>query len=353
MNIAFFVRHFTERGTEVAIYDYAKYNEEILKNTSYIVCFTEKKQRELGFPSERLSYDKFKKRFTIIEINDINEMSNIIKEINLSFFYTLTHGGSNDIYQFENKDIWKGCKTIKHCVFDTTYPESDFYISISETLNDKNKTTIPVIPHMVEENVDEAKQVAVFRLYSEGDSRRNIEKLPDCNENLRNDLQIPQDAFVFGRHGGSSEFDILIAHQAIIEYLNINSNTYFLFMNTNKFYEHPRIIYLDRNIDLVYKSKFINSCNAMIHARSIGETFGLAIAEFSIKNKPVITCPCGDLEHIEILGNRCIKYTTKEELIAIFKNIKFITNSRIDWNAYTNYTPEKIMNLFNDKIFTL
>jgi hypothetical protein len=31
MNIAFFIRQFTERGTEVAIYDYAKYNEEILK----------------------------------------------------------------------------------------------------------------------------------------------------------------------------------------------------------------------------------------------------------------------------------------------------------------------------------
>jgi hypothetical protein len=31
MNVGFFVGHFTERGTEVAIYDYAKYNEEILK----------------------------------------------------------------------------------------------------------------------------------------------------------------------------------------------------------------------------------------------------------------------------------------------------------------------------------
>ncbi len=28
MNVTFFVRHFSERGTEVAIYDYAKYNEE-------------------------------------------------------------------------------------------------------------------------------------------------------------------------------------------------------------------------------------------------------------------------------------------------------------------------------------
>lgn len=83
MNIAFFVRHFTERGTEVAVYDYAKYNEEILNNKSYIICFTESKQRELGVPMERHSYDKFKQRFPIIEINHMYEMQQIIQQYHL------------------------------------------------------------------------------------------------------------------------------------------------------------------------------------------------------------------------------------------------------------------------------
>ena len=60
MNIGFFVRHFTERGTEVAIYDYAKYNEILLKNKSFIICFTEKKQKQINFPTVRHSYNKFK-----------------------------------------------------------------------------------------------------------------------------------------------------------------------------------------------------------------------------------------------------------------------------------------------------
>ena len=42
INIGFFCRHFTERGTEIAIYNYAKYNEELLGNKSYIVCFSDK-----------------------------------------------------------------------------------------------------------------------------------------------------------------------------------------------------------------------------------------------------------------------------------------------------------------------
>lgn len=51
MNIGFFVRHFTDRGTEVAIYDYAKYNEEILNNKSYIICFTQETQKNINFPT--------------------------------------------------------------------------------------------------------------------------------------------------------------------------------------------------------------------------------------------------------------------------------------------------------------
>ena len=117
-------------------------------------------------------------------------------------------------------------------------------------------------------------------------------------------------------------------------------------MNTYPFYHHPRIIYLNCNIDLEYKVKFINTCDVMIHARSDGETFGLSIAEFSIKNKPIITCPCGDLEHIKILGTLALKYKTKEELIDIFKNIKTTISLRSDWNAYRLYSPEYVMNMF-------
>ena len=327
MNIGFFIRHFTERGTEVAIYDYAKYNEEILGNKSYIICFTQETQQKINFPTVRDSYEKFSSRFEIIEIEDINDMRQVIENYNLSFFYTLTYGAGNDIYQFNNKNIWGNCKTIKHCVFETTYSESDYYISIADFLNDKYNTKYPVIPHIV----TPSKSV----------------------ENLRIELQIPQNAIVYGRHGGFNEFNISIAHDAIIKYVNSNNdNCYFLFMNTQKFYEHPRIIYLDKNVDLEFKEKFINTWDVMIHGREIGETFGLSIAEFSSKNKPVITCPCGDLEHIRILGDRAILYHNKDELFDIFCNIRQIIGMRNDWNAYSNYTPSEVMSLFRDYIFS-
>lgn len=325
MNIGFFVRHFTERGTEVAIYDYAKYNEDILHNNSLIICFTEAYQKEIGFPCERCSYEKFKSRFPVVEINNIAEMANVINTYSLHFFYTLTHG-TYDIYQFNNKSIWGECRTIKHCVFDTNAPEGDHYISIAEFLNYKYNTNCPVIPHIID--------------------------LPECSENLREQLNIPNDAIVLGRHGGNEQFNIDIAKEAIIEFLASESKVYFLFMNTNKFYEHPRIIYLDRNIDLMYKTKFINTCDAMIHAREMGEIFPLSIGEFSMKNKPVITCPVGDLGHIMLLQDKAIQYRSKSELVEIFKNITAIIGSRSDWNAYKLYTPENVMSLFKNIFVT-
>lgn len=324
MNIAFFVRHFTERGTEVAIYDYARYNEEILKNKSYIVCFTENAQQKINFPTTRASYNKFKTRFNIIEIDNIFEMKNVIQLYDLHFFYTLTHG-INDIYHFDNKNIWNTCKTIKHCVFNTQCPESDFYISISNFLNKKYNTNLFVIPHIVD--------------------------LPNCDENLRTELNIPTDVTVFGRYGGIDQFDIPFVHQAIAEHVNANKNVYFLFMNTSPFYSHPQIIYLNYTIDLLQKVKFINTCDAMIHARHVGETFGLSVAEFSCKNKPVITCSHGDAEHLLMLGDNALIYNSKKELMDIFDQFTTILKSKNNWTAYTHCSPSNVMNLFNTHIF--
>ncbi len=319
MNVGFFVRQFTERGTEVAIYDYAKYNEDMLHHHSYIICFTQETQKKFNFTTERPSYDKFKARFTILEINHIHDMKYIIQQYQLSFFYTLTHGG-RDIYSFEDKQLWGNCKTIKHCVFDTTYPEGDYYISIGNSVNHTYRTHCTVIPHMVD--------------------------LPDVDGHLRDTFHIPSDSIVYGRYGGFHEFNIPMVHQAIQQYLDMDPTCYFLFMNTHTFYEHPRIIYLEKNVNLDDKVKFINTCDAMIHAREMGETFGLSVAEFSIKNKPILTCTHGDIEHIRILGEKAILYDSVDSLLDIFKNIQSILSSRSDWNAYRSYSPENVMRLF-------
>lgn len=320
-NVIFFMNNFSERGTGIATYDYARYNEEILGNKSYIVCYSNKTN-----DFDPSVYSKFKDRFGVFEINNISEITNIINQLDIHFFYTLVFGNESSSFEFKNKDIWLKCKTIKHCVFETTFEEGDFYISISHYLNQKYNTNIPVIPHIVD--------------------------LPDTDDDIRATLNIPRDAIVYGRYGGKEQFNITIVHDAIRAILQTDPNIYFLFMNTDKFYEHPNIIYLDKTVDPLFKTKFINTCDAMIHARLGGETFGLAVGEFSSRNKPVITCNSGDIEHLRILCEKAIIYDSVDDLLNIFKNFRKLVNLENDWNMYRDYSPTKVMELFNSQIFS-
>ncbi|AGE54133.1 hypothetical protein FK949_gp027 [Paramecium bursaria Chlorella virus NYs1] len=320
--VAFFLRCFTERGTEVSAYNYAHYNEVILGNKSIFVCF----QQVYENPQCPEAILKFSNRFPVIVIRDIFDMRAVIDHFGVTAFYTQTHGGP-DWYNFENKELWKDVRTIKHAVFQTDFPESDRYCSISDMLNTKFGTDIPVVPYIVP-------------------------KPTNIVDTLRDEFDIPRDAIVFGRIGADDQFDIPITHSAIAKHVEKNHNVYFFLMNTQKFTsDHPRIIHVDRTIDEDRKEKFINSCDAMIHARSGGETFGMAIAEFSIRNKPIITFnttpgPQKDVEHIKILGDRAILYNTEAELLNIFENIKTIISTRDDWNAYNEFSPVNVMKLF-------
>ena len=67
----------------------------------------------------------------------------------------------------------------------------------------------------------------------------------------------------------------------------------------------------------------------------------------------MITCKCGDLEHIKILGDKAIIYKSKEELLQIFKSIRGTIQSHTDWNAHKLYTPEFVMNIFKRYIFDM
>lgn len=351
-NIAFFMRHFTGRGVEQSIFDYAHYNEKILGNKTFIFCFTPERQaafqNELEFSTERIKYDQFKDRFgQIIELNDFAEMQTYISLLNLHFFYTQVHGREETIYRFEDKAFWGDCKTIKHCVFHTKVPQADFNISISQFLNLGHDTDLPVVPYMVP-FADHHKE--------------EVEKMGDLN-NMRKELGIPEDAIVFGRYGAYDQFNIPIAHNMVLHTVSQekHSNIYFIFMNTAPLFSeigrdfyHPNIRYLPFSNNIQDKIRFINSCDAMIHARKAGETFGLAVAEFSIMNKPIITSYQGDVEHLLILKEKALVYANDKHLYYIFTHFRELVawNKEGKWDAYADYIPEKVMKIFDQLVFS-
>jgi hypothetical protein len=325
--IGFFVRHFTERGTEVAIYDYADFNEKILGNRSLIICFSMKKRQQLGsLWAVNNSYEKFKSRFDILELDNIRDIKKIIEDRKLDVFYTLTHGSFEpNIYEFSNNDIWQRCKTIKHSVFEVDGKESDYYCCISDWLNIKNSKNFPVLPHII--------------------------NLPDIKEDLRKTLNIPQNSIVFGGYGGSESFSIEMTHKAVYNVAENNPSIYFVFANFNRFCKPlPNIIHLPMIMNPIEKVKLINTCDAMIWGRKEGETFGISIGEFSSKNKPVIATihNCMDIAHWHLLTDKGIWYNNEKELVNILNSFNKDENSKKDWNGYKNYTPEIVMDIFKN-----
>jgi hypothetical protein len=126
-------------------------------------------------------------------------------------------------------------------------------------------------------------------------------------------------------------------------------DAWFLFMNTERFCEpHPRIVHLPGTADRVLKARFVDSCDAMLHARRQGESFGLAIAEFSARNRPVITYLGGtDRAHIEQLGAKGIYYETRRQLVRLL--LRFEPEPDRDWDAYSReFAPAAVMRRFAD-----
>jgi hypothetical protein len=107
-------------------------------------------------------------------------------------------------------------------------------------------------------------------------------------------------------------------------------------MNFAPFAQHERLIFLPGNSDMQYKMRFINTADGMIHARGIGESFGLACGEFSIKNKPVMTYAMSpQRSHIEILGDKALLYKGRNDLEVLLMDFNQQVQHQKNWDAYS------------------
>jgi hypothetical protein len=304
------------RGTETALYDYAHYNEKILGNISIIVT---KKNTQHDIRSVK----RFADRFNLFIYDDHEELEKLMSNNAVDVLYCIKSGEDDGV-------ISKRVRTVVHCVYNPNQPHGDKQLAVSEWiagLRKKELGPIDILPHIIH--------------------------LPDIKGDLRTELNIPDDATVFGRHGGYDTFNLPFVASAIRSIINVKPNYYFLFMNTPRFVDHPRIKFLDSSIDIEYKVKFINTCDAMIHASSLGETFGIACGEFSVRNKPIITYLHGiSRNHIMILGDKGIYYTDLHDLTLIFHEFDKKMMSTCNWDCYSDkFNPNVVMRKFSDVIF--
>ncbi len=312
MKILFHENFLNKRGTSVALFDYAYYNQKILGNESIIISNN-------NLPNDSEVVKKFKSHFDVIHYNNFIEINTIIEKKDVDIFYIIKSGENDGM-------LVPDIKNVVHSVFcgDITQKHGDIYATVSEWLSSISNFRIPHVPHMI--------------------------NLPNTIKNYRNNFKIPIDAIVFGRYGGIETFDIPFVKEAIRNILNVRNDLFFLFMNTNKFIDHQNVIYMEPTSDLYSKKTFINTCDFMIHARHQGESFGLSVLEFACSNKSIITYgKSNEKSHIQYLGKNCIIYDEYTDIFNILSNI-----SKTDqFNThYLNdlFSPNAVMTKFK-KIF--
>ena len=332
--IAFHSNVLSLRGDTNVIYNYANYNETLLDNVSYVVCLNRIGQFHTHELAKKKMRDRFGDRFYIY--NNQHDLAEFYKKNNIDIQY-MFKAGLNDGGTFP---FLKNCI---HAVFQVKEPHGDAYAYISDWLSNKmSNNVIPVVPHIIEQH--------------------------NNDDNLLEELNIPEGSTILGRIGGHTTFNIPFVIDAVNAIMEERKDLYLILMNTDRvcedfrdtvLMEHPRIIHLDATLDDSYKNKFINTCDALLHARVNGESFGLSIGEFSVKNKPVITWTGHDIKkyyqhpydnaHVDILEDNAYYYNDYEEIKEILLTIKPPFEDK-KWDMYSKFSPEIVMKQF-DKIF--
>lgn len=311
--IAFHDNCLTVRGTTTCIYNFAYWGRELLEFDP-IIMYNSSNQN-----NEKEGYEKCAKEFKVFGYSDSSEIDTILKEQKCEYFFMKKGGSPDGIISKECKNLINACSGW----WQPNWVHGDVYAMGSEWLSKLTNYTIPYVSDVV--------------------------ILPDVNDDMRDKLGIPKNALVLGRNGGYETFDISWVKQCIVRALEERSDIWFLFQNTEKFINHPRVIHLPRSYCEITKVKFINSCDGMIHARMGGESFGVSCAEFSLRNKPIITFTGSpETSHIDLLDEKGIYYSNPTELFHILLNLDKNEINSLDWNQYKQFNPETIMKKFKE-----
>jgi hypothetical protein len=317
-NVLFHEGVFSQGGTTKSVLDYAHANEQILSNKSFLAFHKIEETQNKELLQNKINF--LKNKFEILMYNSYEELENYIKRFNIQYHYEQKSGEKNGFLS----NFAKNCI---HAVFPQSQEQihGDVYAFISEWLSNNCSLSTPFVPYIVNNN-------------------ENIEPV-----NFREQYNIPSTATVFGRIGSYNEFNIKFVYQAIEKVLSINNNIWFVFINTPNFIKHDRVLFIPAFFEESKKANFVEGCDAMIHARIRGETFGLAISEFSVKNKPVFTYKnSAEQAHIDILKEQAILYENEKELIDLL--LEYDLSQPKLYNAYKQFDVISVMEKF-DKVF--
>jgi hypothetical protein len=277
-----------------------------------VICYNGSVPLEKDVSTEQSVVDFVKKDFEVVSYSNDSQLQDLCDKVDVAYFI-----------RYGNREPLPKVRTAVHAVFQAYEPHGDRYAYISEWLSQKIDRNVPFVPHIVD--------------------------LPKPTENYRERFGITKDQIVIGRYGGYLTFDLSFVQEQIKLLLDIDDRFVFLFVNTQPFIKHERVKFIDSIVDRQKKSNFIETCDAMLHARTRGESFGLSVCEFLFHNKPVFAWEGGiDQNHSFLLKDYNTLYK-QENFVQKIRDFDSFTNQ--DWKSIVNqFSPEKVIKKF-DEVF--
>ena len=223
--VGFYTQFLSNRGTVNALFDYAYYCKHLLEYNPIIVAWS-------GNKGSRDALPKFQKEFEVVFHDEpsSDDMDRVVEEHGLSWLYIIKPGFWDHVVTYK-------ARSLIHVVFPYNEPHGSIYAYVSRWLSEfVTKGEAPFVPHMID----------ILRF--------------DHSENLREKLEVPDTALVFGYYGGTDTFDIEYVKCAVMDVAKTHKDIYFLFMGILPFVsESKNIIFLNGTHDEREKIRFINT----------------------------------------------------------------------------------------------
>ena len=245
--------------------------------------------------------------------------------------------GKNNMISYASvPELYEILKEIKPHIFHrqtSGQPEMPFVKPIVEQV--KHTISTAIFGH-VDESVPLSRVIYIsnYMQHCAGLFGSNIRLIgipieaPLTNEDLREELDIPQDAFVFGRIGRDDN--------DIYDPVNLNGfsqiedeNTYFVALSPSEVLKNKaeqlgitNIRYVDKTLDDVRISRFYNTLDVLAHSRKDGECNPGNIWEGFSHGKPVVShygIPYNG--HIQEIGDCGFVVNRKDNFHNVLKNI--------------------------------
>jgi hypothetical protein len=312
--IVFFTPHICIRGTSNAIYNYALNARNYHNLEPFIVYISNDRRNDAS------TIKRWSRELQILPASNLNECASVVDFLRPKY-----------VYQITSEKSWINFERTRLLVHQTgMHPdpadrsEKVKYAYVSEWSALHNRSHVCEnnnwVPHIID--------------------------MKPASHDFRRMFNIPDNATVIGRTGGIDTWNIRFVNSAVYNTLCKRSDIWFIFQNTRLPFSHSRVLTLPASSSERVKSCFISACDALLHARAEGESFGIVCGEFSSMNKRVITyANSPQAAHLHILGSKAIKYKSQDMLEDLLLSYKY---KQGDWNCYKSCSPLAVAERFMD-----